>query len=379
MKTASTTLDIIDAANSRKPRSQMTEIEKEDTNINPSPDRHIGDSWFGSVDLVEHTDGIFNVKTNSSRFPKLFLTEKMKGWPSGSHMVLEAKLNEGTEKEETIYALGYKYCKSKGLYFIFTKGSAHTENDPEYDYIASWRDENYNEHTRRVLRPHAAFVYFNISNCIDVLNQSRQFDLKLEKQWVCRSGFFRIVTTLFGVTVVDCWKCYLWRLGHNHHWKKLPLLDFVNMLAKDMLENNLSQVRNIADSGTYSIRPPPPAQPDEPEDDYIEFLNARGGNFDSQLSDLTVVPSPAPAQPNYCTPIAPKLPVLVKCDLKEKGDYRPVQYENEGDTSERTMRRRCKQCKKKKTSMVCNQCLKVRNYEWCCSNECLAKHIMSSH
>ena len=357
MKTASTTLDIIRGADARKPRAEMTPHELEDTNENPTADRNIADSWFGSVDLVENTDGIFNIKTNSSRYPKAFLQEKMKNWPGGSHLLLEATVNKNTSREKKIYALGYKYCKAKVMFFIFTEGAAHTETSPQYDYIASWRDENYNVHTRRVLRPHAAYVYFNVSNRIDVLNQLRQSELKLEKFWVCRSGFFRIVTTLFGITVVDAFKTYLHHLGSTHHWKNtLTVMEFSDMLALDLLNNQLSKHRGkgVGYDDDRSIRPtpPPPPQQQTPNQSTQTILNINTLNFDSQISDITTPyfppqdPTPPPPNP---TIDSVGLPKRVLTNLTEKYGYKAKT--KEGETSDRKKEADARHAKQRKQVM----------------------------
>jgi hypothetical protein len=41
---------------------------------------------------------------------------------------------------------------------------------------------------------------------IDMHNQVRQSELALEKKWVTQCGYFRLATTLIGISVVDCWK-----------------------------------------------------------------------------------------------------------------------------------------------------------------------------
>ena len=78
--------------------------ETEDTN-DQTNDTHLpgelwlGDSWFTSVKAVnaiaDMGDFIRVVKTAHSNYPKKFLEQKMKQWPSGSHFVMEAITPEG--------------------------------------------------------------------------------------------------------------------------------------------------------------------------------------------------------------------------------------------------------------------------------------------
>ena len=120
----------------------------------------------------------------------------MKNWPAGSHIVLEGNKN-GVE----LIAIGYKYNKRKVICFIATKGSRNTE--PGNPYKARWKDDNGATIIKLVERPDVICRYFEYSNVIDFGNQSRQFDLKLEKFWVTGCGYFRINTTLFGINVTD--------------------------------------------------------------------------------------------------------------------------------------------------------------------------------
>ena len=202
----------------------------------------LGDSWFGSVDYAAETNEevILNIKQCHSRFPLKFLKDTVADWPSGSYLNLEAQVNVGTSKERKIYAIGYKYCKSKGSYFVFTEGAAHTECHGDYAYTATGKDETLNTNIRKIPRPYVVHLYYTHSNIIDVHNQCRQYNLKLEKHWVVWDGFFRIITSLFGITVVDCWNAYKYHMHVRHRHKDIKLRDFVNMLAKDMLENNFS-------------------------------------------------------------------------------------------------------------------------------------------
>ena len=126
----------------------------------------------------------------------------MKNWPPGSHLVLETTC-EGVD----VVACGYKYNKRKVCCFVFTKGAGHTQEGKPY--VAKWKDDNNNTRTRNVPRPDVISKYFGHSNVVDLFNQSRQFDLKLEKHWVTEDGYFRLLTSLFGIVVTDCWKSYL--------------------------------------------------------------------------------------------------------------------------------------------------------------------------
>ena len=230
--------------------SQRDDNKEDLQNEEPTNDLFIGDSWFGSIisalylknkELIQHeVDSITQVKNGHARYPKAFLEETMAGWPGGTHLVLEGEV-EG----QTMFAVGYKYSKKKCLCFLFSEGASHTE--PGEAYVAKYLDENDNSCSRDIDRPECCSKYFKYSNVIDVHNQQRQKELRLEKHWVTEDGYFQIFTTIFGVCVVDVWYAYLHHLPKNvkHRHVKCSLMDVVNMLAKDLLENEESKEAEV--------------------------------------------------------------------------------------------------------------------------------------
>ena len=395
MKTASISIDMVKYANQR---GDMSEERIANTNPSPTPDTVVGDSWFSSMDLCEHIDTnyIGVIKTNHSRYCKAFLLKTMKPWPGGSHLLLKTVLNEGRRDEKVVYALGYKYCKSKVLFFIFTEGAGHTECKPEYAYEATWKDDNLNTLTRKIARPHVCDLYFRNCNAIDVANQSRQSELALEKHWITQCGFFRVVTTLFGMTVIDAWRGYVWHCGAQHRHKKIQMLDFVDLLCKDMLDNGYSRVRMDNTTTTYSICPPVKmrtpvaggllnnlAPGDGVGDDAGEFLAVEFQEEESpssQMSDLTqmtLFPEPFArgATSVARAPVTHKLMATTK--MESYGyDVTPVGTNIAKRTKgERTVRRKCHVCKKK-TCYYCMTCFTDLGVpKWTCSNEsCFGTH-----
>ena len=221
-------------------RERQKHWDKAFFNRQASRDIYIGDSWFGSVAsaLAFHensTLAILQVKTATSRFPKKFIESRMKNWPAGSHLVLET-----TVSDTKLYAVGYKYCKRKTLCFIFNHGASSTEQGNPY--IAKYRDQYKNARTRIIQRPECCSTYFQHCNVIDVHNHLRQKNLRLEKHWVTRDGYFRIFTTILGICVVDCWHGYRHHLPLKHRHKHMELIPFVNMLIEDLLKNSEARV-----------------------------------------------------------------------------------------------------------------------------------------
>ena len=199
----------------------------------------LGDAWFSSIDLAiltktEHNSNYIGVvKTNHSRYPKKFLEKTMSKWPSGSYLNLTSTI-DGVK----LFATGYKYCNRKALMFLWTDGAGNTE--PGSPYEATWIDNNGNRSVRFIERPSVISCYFERSNKIDVSNQMRQFELRLEKIWVTNCGYFRLLTTLIGCNVVDCWRGYRHHCRHQHRHKHIDLLDFTSLLAYDMLHNDIT-------------------------------------------------------------------------------------------------------------------------------------------
>lgn len=258
IKTAACTARMMDATRrvvqEKNPNTAEESIEDSDSDDSSSGNPHhdienptspprkevyYADAWFGSVDSVLAAMDlgvhlVCIVKTCHNRVPKKKIEEIMDPWPAGSHLVLESKI-EGKK----LYACGYKYNRRKVLTFLFSAGAGHTcKGTP---YRAKWKDDNGNTVHKFVDRPDVIARYFANSNAVDMHNQSRQGDLQLEKCWITTDGFFRIGTTLFAMTVVDCWKAYVYHLHHRHRHKTITLIDFVSLMAKDLLTNKMSR------------------------------------------------------------------------------------------------------------------------------------------
>jgi len=175
----------------------------------------------------------------------------------------------------TSRSVKYKYCSTKTLTFVITEKAGHTE--PGDPYIAKWTDENCNHCHCHIPRPSVISTYFQHSNVVDVANQQRQKELKLEKCWVTQDGIFRIITSLIGITVVDAWWAYSYHIKDNHRHKGMKLLDFCDYLVYDLLHNNLPEQPSLCDS--YSIIP-----------QQVNF--SASGNITRSSSSTTVTGSP---------------------------------------------------------------------------------------
>ena len=73
--------------------------------------------------------------------------------------------------------------------------------------------------------------FFEHSNCVDNHNRIRQSQLALEKHWVTKDAYFRLMTSLFGIVVVDCWRAYRHHLHKNSFDKEIAARDFADLLC----------------------------------------------------------------------------------------------------------------------------------------------------
>ena len=88
----------------------------------------LGDNCFGNVPTVDnlknklgaHFIGV--VKTGHKRYTKKWIETTMKYFPSGTHIVLESEKING----QIVIEIGYKYNTRNTIYFIVSKGAAHT-------------------------------------------------------------------------------------------------------------------------------------------------------------------------------------------------------------------------------------------------------------
>ena len=164
----------------------------------------IGNSWFGSVKaaVAQSKAGfecIFQVKTNHSLFPKKRIEDLLQGAPGGVSVVLQSEV-EGV----ILLAIGYKYNTKTTLFFVCTERAGSTS--PGEPYEMKWSDDHGNIHVRNVQRPAVLSKFFKYINGVDIHNHLRQSCLKLEKKWVTMDCWFRLTTTLLGMSVVDTFR-----------------------------------------------------------------------------------------------------------------------------------------------------------------------------
>ena len=127
----------------------------------------------------------------------------MEDAPGGVKIVLKA-----TYHDIPLIAIGYSYSTRTSLCFVATKNAGSTRAGEPYEM--KFTDDFGNVVAREVERPEILSEFFKYSNKIDVHNQKRQSNLKLEKRWLTKDSYFRLFTTLVGKA--DCCFCFLFFL-----------------------------------------------------------------------------------------------------------------------------------------------------------------------
>ena len=193
---------------------------------------YLGDSWFGSVKAAEAValsgnHAIFVVKMNHGRSPKAWLEEKMSNFPGGTWIVLQGQ----TRKHADLLCIGYKYNKSKVMVFVATTGAGSTVAGRPYQ--ARFPDVFGNVHTCDVQIPALITRYYDYCGGVDAHNQARQGNLALEEAWVTQFPYFRIWTTILGMTVTDLW--YVYR-SKKHTYRQKSILEFADELSFVLLK-----------------------------------------------------------------------------------------------------------------------------------------------
>jgi hypothetical protein len=203
------------------------------------PNLFLGDSWFASVKTASEIKKLGHefcgpVKTSHSLFPKTQLEEKLKHWPGGTYLVMKATTSAGVD----LLAIGYKYNSTKVLTFVATRDAGSTL--PGTPYRARFVDDYQNSLSRPVQRPEVISTYFAKSNAVDKHNQARQSELKLEKHWKTKNVWFRLATTMIGITVTDAWKAYKFAIKGIKE-KEISVCEFADRLAYELVNNNFSK------------------------------------------------------------------------------------------------------------------------------------------
>ncbi len=211
----------------------------------------LGDADFGSIRAavaVKKETGrevIFVIKNQATGFPKKWLLARLKYAPAGMSLVLTCTI-DGVE----LVAVGYKYNYSKVLFFLMTKDAGSTLRGTPYEQ--KFTDSNGCQAKRLIPRMIALSRYFKYCDRIDVHNHARQHCLALEEKWVTQDAYFRFVTTIFGICVVDSFNATRHSVRKKHRYKTLTNKQLADILAWEMCD--------VDETRFETTRPCPPGQ-----------------------------------------------------------------------------------------------------------------------
>ena len=141
----------------------------------------------------------FIVKHQQNLFPMEVLRAVLRArYPkraAGHWVVMKATISE-----VDLYIMAYAWSNKGVSYMVSTCG---TTVQHEKHYMSSYEDEFGNRATKELARPAIAHMLYEFLPLIDEHNKARQSFLALERCWVTQSGFFRTLTTMIGMSVVD--------------------------------------------------------------------------------------------------------------------------------------------------------------------------------
>lgn len=110
-----------------------------------------------------------------------------------------------TIAEVKLLAIAYAWSQKGVSYFISTCGS--TEPSP-IKYESKFEDEWGNTGFRELDRPQIVHFLYEYLPLIDEHNKQRQSILALEKRWLTKDPWFRLLCTVVGMSVVDMHRCF---------------------------------------------------------------------------------------------------------------------------------------------------------------------------
>ena len=90
--------------------------------------------------------------------------------------------------------------------------------------------------TKEIPRPDIADFLFCFLPIIDNHNKSRQHHLALEQSWQTRNCWFRLLTTLIGMSVVDLYRLY--RFYDYEKWSEFSINQFADTVSAGLVERN---------------------------------------------------------------------------------------------------------------------------------------------
>ena len=204
----------------------------------------IADSAFSSVDtavaLKQHgTYFIGIVKTAHKTYPKQFMGTHHDFSRRGDHVELCANVQGPSYLLlDGWMARGKTWCSLVAQHFQVLLQHAHTRRWWLQPMKGSVLILIYAQHLAATLLPPA---YFDNFHCIDVHDHMHQSILKLEQHWLTQNRVYRVLSTLFGVIVTDCYYASIYI--HPAEMSGVDFHEYVDRLAYQSINSAIYAVR----------------------------------------------------------------------------------------------------------------------------------------
>jgi len=205
-----------------------------------------GDSWFGSVSTAVEVMTKFGVnstwiiKQNQHWFPMkpLFavLKARFKDRPAGHWVTFHTTISG-----VPLIAMAYAWSQRGISYILSTCGSTATA---EKTYMSYFEDDYGNVGSKEISRPELAHLLYDYLPLIDEHNKQRQKILGLERKWPTRNCWFRLLTTLMGMCIVDMHRLYRNKL--NDKYSDIDILEFSDLICKKLIVRSRRQNGRLA-------------------------------------------------------------------------------------------------------------------------------------
>jgi hypothetical protein len=237
-------------------------------------------------------------------------------------------------------------------------------------YRARFADDFENLLSRPVDHPEIISTYFKKSNEVDKHNQACQFELRLKKHWRTQNAWFRLVTTIIGICVTDAWKGYRHAFHLSKRDEELPVHDFADRLAYELIHNNFPK----DDSSTVAKALSPLMKPPVRRSPRRHKLGVR---FVPDVSDTTDV---SPLTSTFTSSTKAKEAQAEALWVQVMQLHKHIQQQTT-ESSGCKLKRHCDFCKNK-TGWYCSTC-----NVYCCPEMkggkepryCYKQHILEVH
>ena len=168
------------------------------------------------------------IKQNSDFFPMTaihsVLTARCGDKPAGHWVVFKTTISN-----VKIAAIGYAWSHSSVSYFVTTCGSTHPAVN---SYETHYEDEFGVVQTRKIRRPRILEWVYDYLPLLDEHNKQRQSLLRLEKKWPTKNCWFRLITTLVGMSIVDLHRVYLNQ--NKAKFSKMDVIEFSDLITANL-------------------------------------------------------------------------------------------------------------------------------------------------